>query len=155
MSRLLSWAFEASFILSALILLKLWVFPFFIHLWFQGVAPIPEWTMLIFAVVTCIVYIGLGSTAKHVYSLPWTGSVLGFVALHAPFFLNFPFIKGVSSAWQGLVSDGLSLFLPKHILSPFLLASIYAGLFILGRGVVVQEKEEGQTQEKGFIRQKR
>lgn len=155
MSRLLYWLFEAVFVISALIVLKLWVFPFFIHLWFQEVLPIPDWTMLVFGVVTCVLYIGLGSTAKHIYGLPWIGAMIGFLSLHALMLLNLPFIKEAAGAWQGLLLDGISLFLPKQTLSPLFISLIYAGLFIVGRGVAVPEREQGGVKEKRFIRQKR
>lgn len=151
MSRFFNWALEASFVISTLLLLKLWVFPFFIHLWFQGVEPIPEWTMLIFAVVSCVIYIGLGSSAKYIYGLPWIGALFGVIALHVPLF----FSKEALAVWQGLLFDGLSLFLPKQTLSSLLLSSIYLGFFLLGRGVFVKEKEQRMFREKRFMQLKR
>ncbi len=136
---------EAIFVLKAIIILKSWIFPFFISIWF----PIDDlssqmihWTVLMVGVVICFLYLGLGSLSKFGYDLTTWDAFCFFLFFHLPFFLPFSFMQEAKEIWLRLFGDFLSLFLAQvpFSISPNGIVFFYFLLFFLGRKIQVLEQ---------------
>jgi hypothetical protein len=144
---------EAIFVLKAIIILKSWIFPFFISIWF----PIDDlssqmihWTVLMVGVVTCFLYLGLGSLSKFGYHFTSRDALFFFTFFHLPFFLPISFMKEAKETWLSLFGDFLSLFFAQV---PFSVSQngiffFYLLLFFLGRKVQVMEEESEIVEKK-------
>lgn len=143
--RLWRLGIEMLFVLSAIIVLKIWVFPFFISIWFPTddlAAMLQEWTVIMVGIITCFIYLGLGSSAKHVYQLSKREAAAVFLAVHLP--VLWP--GKLYETWVDLFGDLVRLFLSQFTFygAYFLLASF--GLFLLGRGIRVRDQEQMHEQ---------
>ncbi|MFD1426088.1 hypothetical protein JOD24_002895 [Kroppenstedtia sanguinis] len=148
-------AVEMIFVLVSVILLKEWVFPFFISQWFPQAdiaSQMLEWILLVIGVITCFIYVGLGSSAWNHHGLK-AGSSLGvFLMIHLP--LLVPIVgsevpgMAFTDAWSGLIGDGLRLFHPaRWTFHPVTLGGIACLLFLLGRKIRVTERKPGRSQQ--------
>lgn len=144
--RLWRLGIEMLFVLSAIIVLKIWVFPFFISIWFPTddlAAMLQEWTAIMVGIITCFIYLGLGSSAKHVYQLSKREAAAVFLAVHLPGIL-WP--KELYGAWVGLLEDLVRLFLSQSAFYGIDFLIICFGLFLLGRGIRVRDEEQMNEQ---------
>ncbi len=113
-------AVEMVFVLASVILLKEWVFPFFISQWFpqaDTASQMLEWILLVIGVITCFIYIGLGSSAWNHHGLKVGPSLAVFLAVHFPLLLPaLSTVPGIvfTDVWSGLIGDGLRLFNPAR-----------------------------------------
>jgi hypothetical protein len=140
------WMMEAVFVIGMLLLLKKWVFPFLIWQWFGSgdtASNMLIGTHIAVAVVTAMVYVGLGSVSNQAYGLS-LASVLGMgTLLHAVFFVPvLPWTAAIRESWIGLLGDGLHLFLPDIRLSSLATWIVCTGLLTIGRVLRVRETEE-------------
>lgn len=142
-------AVEMVFVLTWVMMLKEWVFPFFITRWFPAAdtaSRMLEWILIVISVITCLIYVGLGSSARNHHGLGAASSLMVFLAIHLPlllpdFLLAFSWI-GLADAWWGLVGDGLQLFTPaRWTFHPFTLGMVTCLLFLFGRRVKVVERK--------------
>ncbi|SEN28339.1 hypothetical protein [Lihuaxuella thermophila] len=143
---------EMLFVLSAIIVLKIWVFPFFISIWFPAddlAAMLQEWTVIMVGIITCFIYLGLGSSAKHVYQLSKREAAAVFLTVHFPVVL---WAGELYETWVGLIKDLVQLFLsPSSLYGIYFLTACFA-LFLLGRGIRV--KDEQQMNDKVLVKRK-
>lgn len=144
-SRYAKWCIELIFVISFLLVLKRWVFPFFISIWFGGggiSSTLYDWTMIIVGIISLFIYFGLGSTARYTYQLRLWGSVGIFLLMHLLLFIPGVSLFGeLRESWYGLVKDMLSLFLPKLSIPALTMFPLYFACFLLGRMVYVTEQE--------------
>lgn len=142
-------AVEMVFVLASVMMLKEWVFPFFIAQWFpvaDTASQMLEWILIVVGVITCFIYMGLGSSARNHHGLGAASSLAVFSAIHLPLLLPdvlsaLPW-TGLSDAWWGLIGDGLRLFTPdRWTFHPFTLGMMACMLFLFGRRVKVVERE--------------
>lgn len=141
-------AVEMVFVLASVILLKEWVFPFFISQWFpqaDTASQMLEWILLVIGVITCFIYIGLGSSAWNHHGLKVGPSLAVFLAVHFPLLLPaLSIVPGIvfTDVWSGLIGDGLRLFNPaRWTFHPVTLGGLTCLLFLLGRRIRVTEGE--------------
>ncbi|EGK13947.1 hypothetical protein HMPREF9374_0480 [Desmospora sp. 8437] len=83
-------AVEMVFVLASVIWLKEWVFPFFISQWFpqaDTASQMLEWILLVIGVITCFIYVGLGSSAWNHHGLKAGPSLGVFLVIHLPLLL--------------------------------------------------------------------
>lgn len=149
------WAIEACFVLVSITLLKIWVFPFFISIWFPTndlSSLMLEWTLIMVGIITCFIYIGLGSSAKFSHHLSLSEAIICFIIIHSPLF--FADLLEIKTWWENMIGDLLALFFPKQSLSMGLLFFIYFSLFLLGRGVQVKESRDHQENSMMKVSQK-
>ncbi|MFC4078075.1 hypothetical protein [Salinithrix halophila] len=149
-------AVEAGFVIGAVIALKEWIFPFFIWRFFPTgdlAALMLEWMMIMVSVITCVIYLGLGSSARHLHGLSLNRSVFLFLSSHLPLILlcspisrQIPFLSPVHEAakdWGGLIGDGLQLFHPLLEWDlPLLPGGMALVLFLTGRFVQVVDESQ-------------
>ncbi|SFJ58646.1 hypothetical protein [Thermoflavimicrobium dichotomicum] len=139
---------EAFFVLMAMILLKIWIFPFFISIWFPTgdlSSQMFTWTMLIMAVMTCFIYLGLGSQAKYLYRLSHSEAIFFFLLFHLLFYLPNPYLESVQIHWLRLGGDLIFLFSLQPV--PFSLQWVvffYLLFFQIGRSIQVLENQKGR-----------
>jgi hypothetical protein len=144
--RLWRLGIEMLFVLSAIIVLKIWVFPFFISIWFPTddlAAMLQQWTAIMVGIITCFIYLGLGSSAKHVYQLSKREAAAVFFAVHLPGVLWAGKLYGT---WVGLVEDLVRLFLSQFTFYGIYFFMVCFGLFLLGRGIRVRDEEQMKEQ---------
>ncbi|MFD1395024.1 hypothetical protein ACFQ49_00420 [Kroppenstedtia eburnea] len=142
-------AVEMVFVLASVIWLKEWVFPFFISQWFpqaDTASQMLEWILLVIGVITCFIYVGLGSSAWNHHGLKAGPSLGVFLVIHLPLLLPVALsaVPGTAftDAWSGLIGDGLRLFNPaRWTFHPVTLGVITCLLFLLGRRIRVTERE--------------
>ncbi|MBA4543152.1 MULTISPECIES: hypothetical protein [Thermoactinomyces] len=131
---------------AVVISLKQWFFPFLISLWFHDsliADMVTEWTVLIVGAFTFFIYLGLGSSAKHVHHLPMRQSILGFVIFHLPLLLeNAPLVQSFCRDWKNLLGDLLVLFFPWHFFSSLEIFMVYLLLFLFGRVIKITDLDE-------------
>ncbi|KPC68194.1 hypothetical protein ADL26_19970 [Thermoactinomyces vulgaris] len=148
---------EILLVVGILIALKNGFFPWMISMWYPNPLlseKMGEWTAIIIGVGTCLLYMGLGSAAKHAHALTPAQMIGTFGLLHGTFFLPFPqWLEQIIRDWQGLLDDMLALFLPGRMFTSFELFGMLLGMFILGRLFYVREDEprhlgQAQRQEK-------
>ncbi|SDW59424.1 hypothetical protein SAMN05444487_104218 [Marininema mesophilum] len=156
-------AIEIGFVLTTVIVLKEWVFPYFIWRFFPTgdmAARMGEWMMIIVGVITCIIYLGLGSTSRQLYRLSVIEAIQVFALIHLPLlivgWLNLPttqlftLIQGGGEAWSRLIGDGIRLFEPSLSLNLMLLSEwIALILFLCGRNLRVLEDTLGEVDLEG------
>ncbi|MBN2909657.1 hypothetical protein JQC72_08965 [Polycladomyces sp. WAk] len=140
------WLMEAVFVIGMLLLLKKWVFPFLIWQWFgsgDAASNMLIGTHIAVAVMTAMVYVGLGSVSNQVYGLS-LASVWGMgTLLHAVFFVPvFPWTATIRESWTGLLGDGVHLFLPGIRPSSLTMWMVCTGLLMIGRLLRVRDTEE-------------
>ncbi|PTM58694.1 hypothetical protein C8J48_1282 [Desmospora activa DSM 45169] len=149
---------EMVFVLTAIILLKEWVFPWLIWQWFpigDDAARMLEWMVMMVAVVTCYAYAGFGSISAHVYGQSTSNSMVMWGLLHLPVLvsltpLNVPLLNEVTHTWYGLIGDGLRLFIPKLPPESGIIPLIALLFFWAGRAIKVSEGNvEKQQQRQG------
>lgn len=134
---------ESAFVIINLILLKVWVFPFFISIWFPTndlASMMLEWTVIMVGIVTLFLYFSLGSIAKHIYHFRSNEASLLLAILHLPLF--FPVLGVISDEWNRLLTDLFSLFSLDLLEWPSSQIWICWGLFLLGRRVVLVDQKE-------------
>jgi hypothetical protein len=124
-------------------LLKYGLFPFLIAVWFST-GPLAErmsdWTALMVGTVTCLAYVGLGSSAKYHYRMMFWPAVFRFFLVHMPFVLTgVPVFGVIAERWSHLVGDLLALLMPGREVSIWVLFLTVLGLFLTGRAVHVVE----------------
>ncbi|MDN4594241.1 hypothetical protein [Polycladomyces subterraneus] len=139
------WVMEAAFVIGMLLLLKKWVFPFLIWQWFgsgDSASNMLIGTHIAVAVVTAMVYVGLGSVSNQAYGLS-LASVWGMGTLsHAVFFVPvLPWTAPLRESWTGLLGDGVHLFLPSIRLSSLETWLVCIGLLTIGRVLRVRDTE--------------
>jgi hypothetical protein len=143
---------EIFLIVAVVISLKRWFFPFLISLWFHDsliAEMITEWTVLIVGAFTFFIYLGLGSSAKHVHHFNMLKSIFGFAIFHFPLLLeNLPPIQSFCHDWKNLLGDFLILFFPSHFFSSFEIFIIYLILFLLGRGIKITDFDQENAERK-------
>jgi hypothetical protein len=138
--RIWSFLLEGWFVLGVLILLKRWIFPFFLQIWFpvgDTASLLAEWTAIMVGCVALAVYIGLGSSAKDRHQFTLFQSLVSFALLHSVLFIPSLFLE-----WHRLINDLFALFrfpLREHPIL-FLLPLLF---FVLGRTLQMQERESG------------
>jgi glucose-6-phosphate-specific signal transduction histidine kinase len=135
-------AVEMAFVLTMVWLLKEWVFPFWISKLFQNgdaTAMMTEWMILMVAVITGIVYIGLGSSAKYQHALSFSNATLIFAAVHGTYWLSGTFFPLIREGCTGLLGDGIRLFAGGREVEPLIIVTACYLLFLLGRKVNVKE----------------
>lgn len=141
----LMWMMEAAFVIGMLMLLKKWVFPFFIWQWFgsgDSASNILIGTHIAVAVVTAMVYMGLGSVSKEVYGLPLASALMMESLLHAVFFVPiWPWMAVIRESWIGLLGDGVHLFVSTFRPSYLEMWLGCTGLLMVGRTLRVRETE--------------
>ncbi|MBA4496056.1 hypothetical protein ACFO25_16655 [Paenactinomyces guangxiensis] len=151
---------ETLFVISVIIILKMWVFPFFISIWFPTddlSALMQEWTVLIVGMITCFVYLGLGSSAKHVYQFSAIRAAALFFIIHLQWLLPVFFLfNDIITVWLRLIGDFVSLFSPGQSFSYPYFVIVYLGLFLLGRGIRVKDEKNvaKKSDMRRFISQK-
>ncbi|TCS93380.1 hypothetical protein [Hazenella coriacea] len=137
------WWIEATFVLISITLLKIWVFPFFISIWFPTndlSSLMLEWTLIMVGIITCFIYIGLGSSAKFSHRLSLSEAIICFFIIHIPLLLpEWAGMLEIKTGWKNMIGDLFALFFPKQSLPLGLMFSIYFSLFLFGRGIQVQE----------------
>ncbi|OYD09709.1 hypothetical protein [Paludifilum halophilum] len=145
-------ATEMIFVLTVITVLKEWIFPFYIWRFFPSgdlAALMLEWMMILVSVMTCFIYLGLGSTAKHIYGLRRREGWMVFAAVHIPLFLTgfIPFLpSSVFAIWYGLVGDGVQLFTQTSwLIHPGTIILLLCVLFLTGRGLKVVEEKPSRT----------
>lgn len=156
---------EMVFVLASVMVLKEWVFPFFIWRLFPTgdmAAQMLEWMMIIVSVITCFIYLGLGSSSKHFLHLTRKEGVYVFCLLHLPFPLmewsglnavpGSVWLDSIGQSWSGLIGDGMKLFIPlSWIHSAGWLTLFTLFLFMVGRRLKVEDETRKQA---GLIREK-
>jgi hypothetical protein len=148
------WVMEAVFAIGMLLLLKKWVFPFLIWQWFgsgDSASNMLIGTHIAVAVVTVMVYVGLGSVSNQVYGLSLASVLAMDTLLHAVFFVPLlPWMATIRESWTGLLGDGVHLFLPDIRLSSLATWLVCTGLMTIGRVLRVRETEEVKKHHKRF-----
>lgn len=153
----MAWVGEITFILVVVLLLKEWVFPWLIWLWFptgDDAARMLEWMVIMVGVITLFAYAGFGSVSAHGYQLSGIEATVTWFLIHLPLAVIFfsplrtiPWLNDIFHAWNGLIGDGLRLFIPELPLETGLIPLICLLFFWMGRSIRVLEKPE-QSQEK-------
>ncbi|WP_142504240.1 hypothetical protein [Melghirimyces algeriensis] len=148
-------ALEMVFVPVIIMMLKEWVYPFFIWKWFpvaDTASTVLEWVLIVVTVIGCFAYIGFGSSARHIYKLSLPSSIGIYLVIHLPLVLpvilmeagwSVPSLwKDLSLLWWGLIGDGIRLFTPdRWVFHPLTLCFLTALLFLCGRNVYVEEEE--------------
>jgi hypothetical protein len=140
---------EVAFVISMLIILKGWVFPFFISIWFptnELSAWMYDWTVIIVGIITCFIYCGFGSSARYHYQFSLLEGILLFLCLHL--FLLFGMFGEFSRQWSHLLGDLLALFVPASHVEGWQFLLIYLLFFLVGKRVQIDEKE---TEERLYL----
>jgi hypothetical protein len=133
---------EVAFVISMITVLKGWVFPFFISIWFptnELSSRMYDWTAIVVGMITCFIYFSFGSVTKYEYHFSWLEGILFFSFLH--FFMIFEVFGEFSRQWGHLFGDLITLFIPFVHLEGLQLFFIYLFFFLLGKGVRIREKE--------------
>lgn len=148
---------EMVFVLVIILLLKEWVFPWLIWQWFpigDDAARMLEWMVIMVAVVTCFAYAGFGSVSAHIYGNSATTSTAVWGLLHLPVLASFtplhaiPLLREIAHTWNGLIGDGMRLFIPELPAESGVVPMIALLFFWMGRVVKVSEGEVGKQQQK-------
>lgn len=145
---------EMIFVLASVMMLKEWVFPFFVWRLFPTgdlAAQMLEWMMIMVGVITCFIYLGLGSSSKYFLHLSGKEGVYVFCLVHLPFPLiewsglnavpGLVWLDSVGQSWSGLIGDGMKLFIPMswaHSAGWLTLFTLF--LFIVGRRLKVEDE---------------
>jgi len=136
---------EFLLVIGLVIALKNWVFPLLISFWFPAhfVADhLMEWTMLIIGVMMIFIYLGLGSSGKHIYGLSMMHATFVFLGLHLLFFIQtVSVIDQFYLYWEDLIGDLLALFFPKQTFYTWHPVIIYFILYLVGRGIRVKDEK--------------
>lgn len=144
--RIWRFTLEFFFVLICIFILKIWVFPFFISIWFpisDLTELLHEWTLLMVGVITLFVYIGLGSTAKWNFHLSWKEASLLFFLYHLPLFiLPWEWVQQIKLNWIHLVGELFILFGWKEFGASFTILTTVWVMFLLGRMMKIKEKED-------------
>ncbi|TCP69085.1 hypothetical protein [Baia soyae] len=144
--RIWHFSLEFFFVLICIFILKTWVFPFFISIWFpisDMTELLHEWTLLMVGVITLFAYVGLGSTAKWSYHLNWKVSSALFCFYHLPLFvLPWTWSQQMQSDWTYLVGELFVLFGFREWDSPFSIFIVSWVAFLFGRWMKIKEKDE-------------
>ncbi|SFS94637.1 hypothetical protein [Marininema halotolerans] len=149
---------EIGFVLAMVLILKEWVFPYFIWRFFPTgdmAAKMGEWMVIIVGVILCVIYLGLGSTSRQIYQLSLTQALQVFALIHLPLWLigglpltlmkPLTWIQEAGKAWSRLIGDGLRLFDPSLSIDlMFLSAWVALCLFLCGRNLRVSEEASGR-----------
>ncbi|PTX59918.1 hypothetical protein C8P63_11063 [Melghirimyces profundicolus] len=146
-------AMEMGFVLASVAALKEWVFPFFIWQWFPAAdtaSAMLEWILIVVGVITCFLYLGLGSSSKYIYGLAPVSSLGVFLAVHLPLLLPLLLRENshawwwhrIPAAWGALIGDGVELFTPdRWEMDPLSVSAFSCLLFLMGRWVKVEGEE--------------
>lgn len=139
---------EILFVITMLMLLKSWLFPLFISIWFPAddhSSYILEWVDVMMGLFSVFIYIGFGSIAKHIYHLSVKEAAFLFLCFHLPLFIpKFPFL----TYWEALLSDALNLFHSPLSLHTWQLFFLYYFLYSVGRMVHVVEHKHSEPRRK-------
>jgi hypothetical protein len=143
---------EMAFVLTSVAVLKEGLFPFLIEHWFTDAEMVSaqlERTAILAGGVTALLYLGLGSAARHVYSLPYIQSLGVFAAVHAPVLIgriadgsSFSILFFLGRTWEGLLGDALGLFRvmePGDLPHAALLLTLF--LYTAGRAIRIQDRQ--------------
>lgn len=154
---------EMAFVIVSVAILKEWLFPFLIRHWFTDAELVSaqlELTAILTGAITALLYMGLGSTAKHVYGLSYISSLGVFAAVHAPVLAGWifvgdslPIVGHLRLTWEGLLGDALGLFRvmePGYLPSAVLLLSLL--LYTAGRKIRIEDRQEKRGQENRRVR---
>lgn len=148
---------ETTFVVTMIMLLKSWIFPFFIYIWFPTndlSSLMLEWTVLMVGMITCFIYLGLGSSAKYVHQLSIMESFFLFLLIHVPLFLlGFSGWSEIHLVWQNLIGDLFALFAPEQMISEIQLFFIYLLFFLMGRIIQVKDQEPEEKEKQAYLRQ--
>jgi hypothetical protein len=142
MSRYSQFVSEITFVIAILLLTKYGIFPFLFGQLTDGEETwrLLVWSQIVFGLLSCFVYFGLGSISRQVYTLTRREAIGCYLLLHLPLFLPF----SLASDWKRLLTDAWALFLPHASLKMGLVILIYLLLFMGGRCCqMVEQTDEG------------
>lgn len=143
--RIWRFSLEFFFVLICIFILRIWVFPFFISIWFpvsQMTELLHEWTLLMVGIITLFVYIGLGSTAKWSFHLNWKVASFLFCFYHLPLFvLPWDWVQQIRIDWTYLMAELFVLFGWKEWSTSLTVLIVAWTMFLLGRWVKIKEKD--------------
>lgn len=132
---------EAIFVIFIACVLKGWVFPFFSSVWFLDSSlslMVHDFSILIFALLICYLYLCLGSSSRFSYRLSFLAS-FGVWGTTTALLMLLPY--DMRNFWLALFTDGIALFLPGFY-SVFLSVFVYLFFFLLGRMLCIYEHGE-------------
>ncbi|RAL22614.1 hypothetical protein [Thermoflavimicrobium daqui] len=152
-------ACEAFLVLMMIIVLKIWVFPFFISIWYPTddvSSQMMMWTVLIISVITCFIYLGLGSSAKYTYGFSFLKAVCLFIIFHLPLFIPLAFLEKMKIDWLRLFGDFLFLFSVGDFIAFSLewMILVYFLFFLAGRKVEVRDQKKTRAKLQNLLHQR-
>ncbi|WP_187119737.1 hypothetical protein [Numidum massiliense] len=142
----LHWCGEYLFVFTALLILKVVLFPLVLWWWFTPgdlPATLQEMTLLIFSVIGIVLLVALGSISRHRYRLTFLQLVTAFFVLNAPLLLAsfIPATAIYAVWWWRVIGDGVQLWWPDvtTVVAPFMcLVSVV--VVCAGRHVYVRDE---------------
>lgn len=144
--RIIRFTIEFYFVIICLYILKTWVFPFLISIWFpvsELSEMLSEWTLLMVGVISVFIYLGLGSAAKWSYGLSWKESSILFFLYHLPLFLiPVPQVRMIAEDWTQLLGELFILFGWDFGGYEALIMVLMFFVFLVGRIIRLRDRED-------------